>query len=212
MKKFVSFLVVLLVSFTGSANAEPPTRAQFAKLKKLGQSGHVTKADLEAFLEVHRLTKENAASAVLRYRKGCAIVKVDYDIKPTSMRAGYDKTDPLIKYGDFKAKPRHKGKVTKQICWFKFDHRTSSSGEAQKKIEASNDFLVADLWELNALGQELSSLQERFSLIGLGSRWRHPNGRLQVPILNEHNSDRYLGLIRFGRGWNSSYRFVAIRK
>lgn len=205
MKRFFWILIAVFV-FATPAVAQKATPAQLGELKKLVDSGAVTGAEIEAFLGQNRPPANPQP-------EGCARVEVDYGLAPAEMAKGYDWTSDYIEDGSFQANPRGKGKVSKEACWFKFDSGVSSE-EAQKRIEAGGGFLVADLWELNALGAAKPDLQREFWIVGLGSRWSNPDGNVPFPILYRDGSRRDLNLSWCdpGERWLSDSRFLAVRK
>ena len=82
-------------------------------------------------------------------------------------------------------------------------------------IEAGRRFLVADLWELNALGSAKPNLQRKFAIIGLGSPWQDSLGSVYHPALLEYNGLRllFLGWRDSPRGWDEYHcRFAAVSK
>ena len=205
MKK--AFLVLAAVfGFAAQSMAQDKvTQGQLGEFQKIGDSGAITSAVPEELLRQNR--SEDLQP------EGCAVAGVDYGLTPAGMAKGYDWTSPFLTVGSFQATPRGKGKVRKEVCWFVFDPVVSSE-EAQRRIETSGKFLVADLWELNALGTAKPDLQRQFPIVGLGSGWRPPEGDVGIPVLFGGGSGRRLDL-RWGvpdDGWVSGFRFLAVRK
>ena len=205
MKKAFLVLVAIL-GFANLADCLSKAPAQLDESKKPVDSGAITSPELEAFLGQKRL------EASLQ-PEGCAEVEVDYGLAPAGMAKGYDWTSDYIKNGSFQATPRGKGKASKEVCWFEFNSHVSSA-EAQKRIEADGEFLVADLWELNALGTAKPELQRSMWIVALGSGWRSPDGRVNVPVLLRNGTKRRLdlGWVDPAYWWSSGGRFLAVRK
>lgn len=145
--------------------------------------------------------------------EGCAEIEVNYDLKWAEIAGGYEWAYPAISDMVLRGKPRAADRVTREVCWFKFDHATSSE-VARERIEASGRFLVAEVWELNALGTAKPDLQSMSPLVALGSLWRDPRGDVRYPVLGEGGDKRNL-LLRWvgpGDGWSGRCRFVAVSK
>lgn len=116
--------------------------------------------------------------------EACAQVEVNYDLTPSEITKGYDWAHDYIKLEIFQVKPRSKGKVRRGFCWFKFDPDIPRPREeVKRRIENSGEFLVADLWELNAFGTAKPAFQRQFQIISLGTNWRAPNGKHYIPFL-----------------------------
>lgn len=159
------------------------------------------------------LAKSNIAEDTTLRPEGCVTAEVNYDLTLAEIARGYDWVTQHIKKGGFRAKPRGKGGVAREVCWFTFD-RSVTTGEAQHRIEASGDFLVADLWELNSLGTAKPDLQLEFPFVALGSEWRNQDGYVGVPGLSGSVGVRELYLDLFGPRfmWDDFYRFLAVSK
>ena len=136
--------------------------------------------------------------------EGCVTVTVDYDLSIFTIARGYDRTDEPIENGDFQAEPRNKGKVTKEVCWFKFAQVTSSE-DAQAKISASGEFLVADLWELNALGSAKSNHQFPWEINALGSEEFKHQSSLYVYVIDSEEFN-FFPLVALGSRWRDPLR------
>lgn len=200
MKRFstVSMMIILLVSTISiSAMAEEPTRAQIAEVRQL-----FSRAELEIILE-----KKRSETATLQL-EGCMKIEIDYDISVVDMASdGLWISNPFTK----KVTPRGKGKIVREVCWFKSKSGYPSiSEEAQREIEAGGGFLVADLWELNALETAKPDLSYGFPIVGLGSTWKDSAGDIFTPVISQHE----VGL-RWDSPdskWHFSCRFVAVRR
>lgn len=161
----------------------------------------------------------------------CVYVTVDYNIKPSVMgKAQMGKGDNPV-YGGIneignKLKPRAKGKVVKEVCWFKLDKKPTTK-QAIKRLEEKG-YLAADLWELHALWlhcrdligpidqMEYRCLNLRDDIIGLvalGSIWPHHMDSKPVrPVMGEEDSTRTLDVVGERKQWDDKYLFAAVRK
>lgn len=193
----VSLIVAVLANFTLPAMAEEPTEAQITEVRQL-----FSRAELETVIE-----KKRSETATLQL-EGCMKIEIDYDISVTDMASdGLWISNPFTR----KVTPRGKGKIVREVCWFKSKSGYPSiSEEAQREIEAGGGFLVADLWELNALETAEPDLSHDFPIVGLGSTWKDSAGDIFTPVVSQHE----VGL-RWDSPdgkWHSSCRFIAVRK
>lgn len=142
--------------------------------------------------------------------EGCVRTTINYSLVPADMTMGYD--DSYWSYVNIEPglKPRRAGKAIKEICWFRFSDDFTSK-EVRKKIEASSTFLVADLWELHALGQAKPNLQRKVPIVAIGSVAKV--GRyFFCPVLRGSNTERSLNIGFAVRKWSADDRFLAVRK
>ncbi len=142
--------------------------------------------------------------------EGCIQVEVNYDLKPIEMAEKYDWMSTYIQAGTFPATPRGQGKVIKEVCWFQFDSDVNYK-QVLKKIESSNDFLAADLWELHALMTKSSKLQLKKYVVGLGSKWSNENGFFS-PYLVSSDDEISLALGWFEPEFHVPWLIAAVRK
>jgi hypothetical protein len=200
------FLAALTFGLAITAMAEPPTKGQRMELNRLLDNGAIPQVDLEVFLEKYRTPEP----------EGCTQVEVNYDLTRNDIAKGYDGTSKDFLGGDFHAAPRGKGKVKKEVCWFQFDFDAGVyPREAKKRILASGEFLVADLWELNALGAAKPDLQRKFRIDSLiPIVWRCPDCDHYGPQLDESRGERWLTLspVFDDMDLQNSIRFLAVRK
>ena len=140
---------------------------------------------------------------------------------PHTITVNYDKTvESLIKLGKYDWKNNdinstnfpstQTGKEKVEVELLKFDEPTSS----KKAIEymKSIGLRPLNLKELLHLGIKYPDRQRKDFIVALGSRWRDPDGDLDVPYLGRDASDRRLGLACFEGDWNPDRRFAAVRK
>ncbi len=203
MRNFVSFyFMALALGFAATAQAESVTGAQIVEVYQLFDHD-----SLDTLLDKRR------SEASYLQPKGCTEIVINYDLTPAEVASWFQWSPRPIKDGSFKANPHGKDRVTKEACWFKF-YLSVPSEEAQKQIEASGEFLVADLWELNAFGIKRSDLANRFPIIGFGSQWRDSDDNINVPVLVGNGGGQQLSLSWYGPGlrWYSRGLFLAIRK
>ncbi len=92
---------------------------------------------------------------------------------------------------------------------FHFD-RNISSEEAIRLMEAEG-WEIAKMEHLLAFGAAFPDEQRKFPIIGLGSVGE-VDGNRYVPCLLRNASKPYLHLHWLVSDWNSSYRFLAVRK
>jgi len=211
MKKFLCILMATFLGFCIPAMAEKPTQDQRAELKKLVETCRATSSIAESCIETLRV-----ATKPPPLPEWCVTVMVDYTLTPAEIAKGYDQAPDFIENGDFQAVPRSKGKVKREICLIKFPEPTSTE-DAKAKIEACGEFLVADLWELNAIGTEEPDLQFKINMVALGSRWRSEFSGVIVPTLFGGYHDRAGDMRCLGHNylikiWPAPIRFVVVRK
>jgi len=156
---------------------------------------------------------QGASSGQKKSSSNCVTLTIDYSIKPAEMGKGDRVYGSVIYRIGTKLKPRGKGKVVKEVCWFKLDKKTATK-QAIKRIEVKG-FLAADLWELHALrlnkskGPKLGGID----VVALGSIFPSDHGGiLTCPALHEQDSVRRLDMIALQKPWNVSYLFAAVRK
>ncbi len=137
-------------------------------------------------------------------------VLVDYakTLKEMIEEGKYDRADSYIVHENFPL--QGKGRQEVEIQPFHFGCAVKSK-EVLEEMEKQG-FRPATLPELLALGAADRELQKEFPIVALGSRWRNPNGDLDVPILDWYGLKRALNLNWFGHDWNELCRFAGVRK
>jgi len=133
----------------------------------------------------------------------------------------YDKTiGQLIKVGKFGWKNDditsknfpsvEKGLVGVAIYLFNFDRDISSEDVIAEMNKQG--CRPATLKELMELGAQYPDLQRKNWIVALGSTWRDSDGGVLVPCLSGSEGVRNLRLNWWGGGWDSGWRFAAVRK
>lgn len=210
------FLIAFVVIFGLSACGSDQVEDELVRMQ-IQSASVAPKADKTAEPD-----PKSHADKTAHKPEGCTKVEVNYDLKLLGKWASslQDVNYNLkllegwalpIKYKDFRAKPRTVGKITKDICWFKFDPGTLSK-VATGAIEVSGEFKVADIWELSSLAVARPDLR-KFILASLGSGWSGTYDNVGFPYISGVDGRREFGLFFTGsrRGWRGHCRFAAVR-
>lgn len=142
----------------------------------------------------------------------CPLI-VDYvrSLKDVITAGRYDFVNENITEENF---PAHGHEQDKKEASFKLFHFNCDieSEEAIAEMDKQG-FRPASLRELVSFGEVNPDLQRQFPIVALFSVWVRPiSGIRCVPGLWSNSDRRLLRLDYFGSRWNSSYRFLAVRK
>lgn len=214
MKKLFLVVFVVIFGFSGCAYNQAMPQQPKAEAEPTLVQIPSTSADPKIVKAVETDPKSHIVEDTTLKPEGCAEVEVNYNLTLAEIARVYDWTTLLLlDRKGFRAKPRAVGTITKKVCWFKFDPGTLVE-VALERIEASGKFLVADLWELNALGTAKPELQRGFPIVALGSEWHSQGGPVFVPCLFGSGGERRLGLSWDAPdgGWGGRRRFLAVSK
>lgn len=138
------------------------------------------------------------------------LVTVNYDLSvEDAVKAGkYDCKNDRITSKNFPSK--RKGKVDAEIILVKFAKDMES--EAILLELDKQGLRPAELPELLAFGEKYPEVQREFPIVALGSVWQDAGDDRNVPCLSGGSDERGLYLYWFSVGWDSDYRFAALRK
>lgn len=136
-------------------------------------------------------------------------VLVDYSKSLAEMiQAGhYDWKNDDITQDHFPIKGSGQQEV--EVVLFHFGRNISSDDAIAEMKKAG--YRPAKIEELLALGASQPELQKQYPIVGLGSVWQIPYGDRSVPFLIRRGARRFLYLLWFGRDWDESCRFAAVR-
>ncbi|EKE20395.1 MAG: hypothetical protein ACD_8C00006G0007 [uncultured bacterium] len=137
-------------------------------------------------------------------------VSVDYNmsVEEAVKLGSYDWSNSDVTTKNFPTKLS--GKTDVEIKLFHFDRNISSENAIMEMDKTG--YRPAETHELLALGAKYPDLQREFSIIALGSVWRHLDGSRYVAYLRRRDSRRKLHLRNFGIDWLGRCRFAAVRK
>ena len=142
---------------------------------------------------------------------GRHIVDYSLDLEAMIAAGNYDWRDDDITAKRFPIVGE--GRVEFEDTIFHFD-RDISSENAVKEIvgaDTNNPWEPAKIENTLAYGAKNPEEQRKYPIIGLGSVGK-VNGNRSVPYLYGGSSERGLHLGWWDDGWDSSYRFLAVRK
>jgi len=141
--------------------------------------------------------------------QGIYTVTVDYNqtVEQLVQAGKYKWADKEVASSNFPSTESGKAQVDIYLVSFA---RNISSEDAIKEMSAQG-LRPATLKELLVLGTAYPNLQRAGPIVALGSSWRHPDGNLDVPFLAGYGPFRYLFLVWFDGGWDSSWRLAAVR-
>ena len=173
-----------------------------------------TDEDVSRILTDHQV-RRGMVGLLLKKAKSAAlatfhsIVNYDRSVALGIQAGNYNWINDYITDKNF---PPEKGESgTKEIS-FELVHlnKVVSSEQALQELESRN-LRPATLRELLAFGEKYPDEQRKYSIVALGSVGRYWDGR-GVPCLYGGGRERRLSLARYGGGWYSDCRFLAVRK
>ncbi len=152
----------------------------------------VTYAALPAMAELERLFSKNGVSALFNG---------SYKWEQHESRKDFDKV------------PGDKAFLVKQFTPKEIEEMGGLKSENIIAWGLRNGYVSGDEKEAYAVGisPETCDLQRQFWIVALGSSTVRGDYRF-VAVLCSHSGGRVLGLDWFGRGWDSAFRFLFVRK
>lgn len=138
---------------------------------------------------------------------------LDYSLSKLQMIAAgkYDYVNDFLRNNNpIEGKIGGSGQVEVTLELVHFD-RGISTKDALKEIQ-KRGLEPAGIEHLLALGVKHPDLQREFSIVALGSVWRHSLGFRRVSYLWDGGGVRKLRLDWDDGGWLGNYRFLAVRK
>jgi hypothetical protein len=137
-------------------------------------------------------------------------VTVNYDLSvEDAVEAGkYDWSNSDVSTKHFPSK--RKGTAEAEIILVHFN-REIESDEAIRELDKMG-LRPAELSDGLAFGAKYPDVQREFPVVILGSVWQSPLGGRRCAYLVRDSGKRYLDLRWLDYGWDSGYRFAALRK
>lgn len=144
----------------------------------------------------------------LSYPSFTVTINYDQTVKQLIKAGKYDRVNSDITNKNFPL--NKKGEEQTEIFIVSISHQMSDLEVTQ--FLDSLGLRDANIKEGLSLGAQYPNLQRNNPIVARGTSWRDPVGRLMVPCLRSYDSSRRLYLISLVGGWDSLWRFAAVRK
>ncbi|MBI2552007.1 hypothetical protein HYW17_01750 [Candidatus Uhrbacteria bacterium] len=200
-------LLLAVLVFGCNSSASRVSELEFALKKCQAQSA---KADKSAAAPATTLASTASVQVVALEQDKPTVATVNYSQPWEGVKDEFDLVNSRITDEYFPSEAG--GTATVSLTPLKLHHEgevSISTEEAERRLDALG-FRPATGRELRAFAK--ADYQWELMVVALGSSLVHPNGLRNVPGLDGWHGRRGLSLYWTDDGWNSSWRFLAVRK